>query len=866
MSKKLVIVESPAKAKTISSFLDPSYEVEASFGHVRDLPQSAKDVPAEVKKQKWSSLGVDIDNDFSPLYIIPKDKAVHVSRLKKAAKDAVELLLATDEDREGESISWHVLQVLKPKANIAIKRIVFHEITREAIERALLTPRDLDESLVKAQEARRVLDRLYGYSLSPLLWKKVMPGLSAGRVQSVAVRLCVERERERIQFVPANYWDITASLKAEKGNFDAKLHRIDESKVADGQDFDPKTGKIKSKNTTLLTQEIAKQLAETAKNSKPWTITKAEKKTGEQKPAQPFTTSTLQQEANRKLRYTTKRTMQIAQQLYEGIDLQGERVGLITYMRTDSVVLSETALQQARKVIRNLYGEEYLPDHPIRYKTKTRGAQEAHEAIRPTDLSRMPQDVAPYLSDEQFKIYELIWKRTLASQMKNAKVMRTSVECTVEVAGKQCIFTASGKAIDFPGYLRAYVEGSDDPESELGDKETILPPLQVGQEVKPLSVKANGHTTKPPARYTEASLVKKLEEEGIGRPSTYAVVIGTIQERGYINKRGNELIPTFTAFAVTELLEKNFKDLVETEFTARLEAELDDIAEGDRQWTDPLKEFYFGDSNQPGLLKRIQEGENNAEYPLITIGKDPQTNEMITIKIGKYGPFIQRGEGGKGNVVGIPDSIAPDEINVNRAIELLNQKENTDVPIATDPLTNLPIFLRSGRFGDYLEIPNDENKPKRVSIPKGLSNAEVTPEIAIQLMSLPRVIGTDPATNEEIVAGIGRFGPFIKRGSDYRSLQDWQSAISISLEEALHLLAQPKYGKGTSTRYAREVLNDFGELKVLNGRYGPYVTDGNTNATIPKGTDPKTISESAARELIEKKAASGSTAKRYRKR
>lgn len=842
--KKLIIVESPAKAKTISRFLGKDYNVEASVGHIRDIPESASELPANVKKEKWPILGVDVYKDFEPIYIVPADKKKQVARLKEAMKDADAVLLATDEDREGESISWHILQVATPKKGAEVQRIVFHEITPEAIEGALRNPRGVDENLVRAQETRRILDRLFGYGLSPLLWRVVKPGLSAGRVQSVAVRLTVERERQRMRFKQATYWDLKAELEAEAGKFAASLTRIDDAPLADGKAFDDETGELKNKKMRLLDETGAKDLRQTAEEARPWTVTKLSQTPGEQKPHPPFTTSTLQQEANRKLRFPAKKTMRAAQDLYEGVDLAGERVGLITYMRTDSTTLSERALSQARELITEMYGGEYLPDNPIRYKTKSKGAQEAHEAIRPTDLSRLPKDVKPYLSDDQFKLYELIWKRTVASQMKPAKVLRTNVEVTVE----NLVFSASGKQILFPGFLRAYVEGSDDPEAELEDKEVLLPRLAEGEEVKPLSVTAESHTTKPPARYTEASLVKKLEEEGIGRPSTYAGIIGTIQDRGYVFKRSNELIPTFTAFAVTELLEKRFPDLVDLKFTAHLEDELDDIASGELQWKEPLREFYFG-KNDDGLDKRVDIERNRQEYPSIPLG------DGVVVKIGKYGAYVQQGDGDERKSASIPENTAPAELTYERALELLEKTTSEPEVLATDD-DGHAITLKTGRFGDYLQVSaGDGEKPRNINLPKELSTDQVTAGIALALASLPRTLGT--SEGEEVTAGIGKFGPFVKRGSEYRNLDGWRKATEITLEEALELLAQPK---GSSR--APAVIKSINGYEVKSGKYGPYVTDGEINATLPRGTVPEDLTAEEARTLIENKRAAGPAKKR----
>jgi DNA topoisomerase-1 len=880
-ASQLVIVESPAKAKTISRFLDSSYQVEASFGHVRDLPQNAKEIPASAKGKEWARLGVNVEEDFEPLYVVPADKKKHVKRLKDALKNADRLLLATDEDREGESISWHVLQLLKPNKSVDIGRIVFHEVTKEAIQKALEHPRQLNEELVRAQEARRILDRLYGYSLSPLLWKRVAPGLSAGRVQSVAVRLTVERERRRIAFRPAEYWDLKAELEASGDRFKTKLLRVGDARIADSKSFDPNTGELSDSSRLLLEGETAQGFAERAGAAKPWTVSALTRTPGSQKPYPPFTTSTLQQEANRKLRYTARRTMSVAQQLYEGIDLAGERVGLITYMRTDSMTLAERALDQTRMVIQAAYGAEYLPDKPVRYKTKAKRAEEAHEAIRPTDLARRPQDVARYLNDEQRKLYELIWKRTVACQMLPARFERTAVEVSVEVAagngeGKNRLtFGANGRRILFPGFLRAYVEGTDDPEAELGDQETLLPALEEGQEVAAQSVEAEGHVTRPPIRYTEASLVKRLEEEGIGRPSTYASIITTIQDRGYVFKRGNELVPTFTAFCVTELLERSFSDLVDTEFTARMENGLDEIAEGDREWLDLLRSFYLGKDGNPGLVQRLEELE--LFFPQMQLGNDPESGEPLVVKIGRYGPYVLRGEGGKGNTVSLSEEMAPDELSPQVARDLLESKAAGGESLAVDPQTQRDITLQVGRFGPYLELARTEEeiedkvKPKRVSLPKGMTPEEATPDIAIRLMSLPRTVGRHPESGEEITTAIGRYGPYVKHGSEFRSLESWEQACDVSLDEALAILAKPKASRRGAA--VREVLKELenvegaeGAVKVLDGRYGPYVTDGTVNASLPKGADPKELTAEQAAELLAARRAAAPKRRRRKAR
>lgn len=862
----LVIVESPAKATTISRFLGDGYRVEASYGHVRDLPQNAKEIPAAVRKEEWARLGVNVDAGFSPVYVVPADKKKHVQRLKKALAGADRLLLATDEDREGESISWHVLELLDPKRTADVQRIVFHEVTPEAIREALASPRQVDENLVRAQEARRVLDRLFGYSLSPLLWKRVAPGLSAGRVQSVAVRLLVERERERMAFRAAEYWDVKALVGAGGERFETRLVRLDGQRVAEGRSFDPETGKLADAERLVIGQERAEALAASLAEARPWQVSSLDTKPGSQHPAPPFITSTLQQEGNRKLRFTSRQTMRIAQQLYEGIDLGGDRVGLITYMRTDSLTLAGRAVAQARQVIADVYGDRYLPEKPNRYRTKSKGAQEAHEAIRPTDLSRRPQEVRRWLDADQFRLYELIWKRTIACQMLPARFERTTVEIEADAPGpgdggaERATFAASGRRIVFPGFLRAYVEGSDDPEEALGDKETLLPELAVGGAVEPREVTAEGHETKPPYRYTEASLVKKLEEAGIGRPSTYASILSTIQDRGYVFKRGNELIPTFTAFCVTQLLEQQFRDLVDTDFTAHMEDDLDEVAAGHKEWDVLVGDFFLGEGGKGGLRQRVEEGE--VTYPAVALGADPESGEPLEVKVGKYGPYVRRGEDGP--IASLPDDMPPADLTPELAAEMLRGKEEDVEPVAVDEATGLPIHLRHGRFGFYLErelTPEEaaaagNDKPRRVSLPRGVSAETLDAATARRLILLPRTVGVDPETGAEVTTGLGRYGPFVKREDEFRSLGSWEEAVDLPLDRALEILAQPKPSRRRGG--AKTVLKELGEaegaatpLQVLDGRYGPYVTDGETNASLPRGADPMALTVEEAQQLLE---------------
>ncbi len=869
----LVIVESPAKARTISRFLGDKYIVEASFGHIRDLPERADDIPKEVKGEKWARFGVNTEDRFQPVYVVPKSKQKQVSSLRKALKGVDELLLATDEDREGESIGWHLIEVLKPK--VPIRRIVFHEITRDAIQNALENPRDLDMDLVHAQEGRRIIDRLFGYKLSPVLWKKVQSGLSAGRVQSVAVRLTVEREEERRAFVTSVYWDLEANIGSTAGEFKATLQRIGDKRVASGKDFDASTGKLKSKSAVLLTESDAANLLSTIQGNLPWKVAKVEEKPATQNPAPPFTTSTLQQEANRKLGYGARRTMQIAQRLYEGIDIgEGERVGLITYMRTDSVTLSEKALGDSQKVIRDLYGDDYAKG-PRQYKTKTRNAQEAHEAIRPTEVSRRPKDVRKYLESDELKVYELIWKKTLASQMPPAKLLRTSVEIAAQTDnGSDAIFTASGKKIMFPGFLRAYVEGSDDPAAEIGDKEVILPDLKEGQPVEAKTSKADlrllellekRHETSPPARYTEASLVKKLEEEGVGRPSTYASIIGTIQDRGYVRlEKNRQLVPTFVAMVVTDLLREHFPEHVDLKFTARMEEDLDQIASGSSSWEKQVETFYRGAGGKPGLENLVETKQENIEYPALLLGKDPDTGEDIKVKVGRYGPYLLRGENGSGIKADVPKDVAPAELTIEVARKLFAKAEEGPRNLGADPETGMDIYVMTGRYGDYVQLgetPEDKKapKPKRASLEKDMGYDTVTIEQALKLLSLPRELGKHPESGDPILANNGRYGPYVQHQRDFRSLTKDDNVYTVTYERAMELISQPKATRGRAA--SKKVLKELGEddgknIQVLEGRYGPYVSDGKTNATLPKGTEPESVSMEQAKELIAAKAGS----------
>jgi DNA topoisomerase-1 len=851
----LVIVESPAKAKTLSRILGSDYLVEASYGHIRDLPEKAGQIPARLKQEKWARLGVNVDNDFEPLYVVSDDKKRYIKRLKDALGKADQLLLATDEDREGESISWHVVELLKPK--VPVRRIVFHEITDEAILGALEAPREIDVNLVRAQESRRILDRLFGYQLSPVLWRKVGKGLSAGRVQSVAVRLCVMRERERRAFRSAAYWDAEASFTHRGLDFAARWARFGDRRLATGQDFDSDNGELKEGSKALWLRTQTEVEEATATWSKPWSVTSVEVKPLTRRPAPPFITATLQQEANRKLGFSARHTMRVAQRLYEGIDMNGDRVGLITYMRTDSVTLSSKALGDAEAVIREKYGDDYSTG-PRKYDNKSKAAQEAHEAIRPSELSRTPDEVKAHLQQDELRLYELIWKRTIASQMSNARMLRTAVEITAPTdTGEPGIFTTTGKTIEFPGFLRAYVEGTDDPSAEIADQEVLLPPLAVGDALDPKSIEPKGHETSPPARYNEASLVKKLEAEGIGRPSTYASIIDTIQRRGYVIHHGKALVPTFTAFAVTKLLEGHFADYVDTQFTARMEQKLDDIAEGTLDWKTHLHAFYFGNGGGfPGLETRINEAGPNIDYPAITVADHPESGLPIVVKIGRYGPYLQYEDAnGERQMASVPDEMPPADLSAEYAVAILQKASKGANLIGYESDQDLPVYLAHGRFGPYVQLGetpkkgSKEPKPKRASLPKGTSEDDVTIELALKWLSLPRKLGADPESGEEVIATSGRFGPYLKRAKDTRSIGADDDVYEISLERALEILAQPKKGRGRS---ARKVLRELGadstgdNVQLLEGPYGPYLTNGKLNASLPKEVDQVQLDLDAA--------------------
>ncbi len=873
MAKPLVIVESPAKARTLERFLGNGYAVMASVGHIRDLPESAKEIPPEIKDKDWGRMGVDVDGDFKPYYVVPADKKANVQKLKAALKGASEVLLATDPDREGESISWHLSEVLKPR--VPVKRIEFHEITEEAVTEALANAREINESLVRAQESRRIVDRLYGYSLSPVLWKKVQTGLSAGRVQSVAVRLIVEREEARRAFRTSVYWDLEARLTGEGREFPATLVKLGDARVATGKDFDAATGALKTKGARHLDEQAAGALAQTLERNLPWSVTGVEARPGVERPAPPFTTSTLTQEASRKLGFSTSRTMQIAQRLFQGMEVgNGEIEGLITYHRTDSTTLSDKAINESARVIRDMFGSEYY-DAPRRYQTKVKNAQEAHEAIRPTDFRQTPQRLAAILESDELRLYDLIWKRTMGSQMVDARVVKTTLEITAQTGdGDSAVFTASGKAIEFAGFRRAYVEGSDDPEAELEDQETILPTCHVGDRVYASGVMPSGkeglayagleakrHETQPPARYTEAALIKELESDGIGRPSTYASIIATIQNRGYVFRQGKALVPSFTAFAVTELLRQHFTDYVDPGFTAEMEEVLDQISNGERDWLDFVKGFYRGDAKHTGLDALIQTKQSEIDYPLIEVGVDPESGHSIRVRIGRYGPFLQRDEGGEGNTASLPDDIPPADLTVEKAVALLDAKAQGPRQLGEDPESGLAVFVMNGRFGPYVqlgEMSDDKKaaKPKRTSLLSTMTEQSVTLDDALRLLSLPREVGKHPSDGEPIVASPGRFGPYVKHGTEFRSLENEERLFTVSLDEAVALLAEPKKSRRRQSA-AKTVLRELGPhpkggapINVLAGRYGPYVTDGTTNASLPKGMTPEAVTMEQAVELL----------------
>ncbi len=829
------------------------------MGHVRDLPQSSKEIPEAYKGEKWAQLGVNVDADFEPLYVVPNDKKKIVTALKNALKEADELVLATDEDREGESISWHLLQLLKPK--VPIKRMVFHEITKEAIRDALKNCRNIDEQVVRAQETRRILDRLVGYTLSPLLWKKISYGLSAGRVQSVAVRLLVNRERQRRAFRQGSYWDLKASLNKDKTPFEARLVALKGTRIATGSDFDEATGQIIAGRNVILLSEAEARSLEARLADKPWTVADLEERPVTRKPLPPFTTSTLQQEANRKLHLSARDTMRTAQSLYEQ--------GYITYMRTDSVHLSQQAIAAARSCVEQMYGKQYLSPEPRQYTTKSKGAQEAHEAIRPAGSSfRTPQETG--LSGREFALYDLIWKRTVATQMAESRQTQITVQLQVEDAG----FRASGKRIDFHGFLRAYVEGSDDPHAALEDMEVILPTLKKGDRPTCKKLESIGHETQPPARYTEASLVKTLESEGIGRPSTYASIIGTIIEKGYAQMNGNALVPTFTAFAVTSLLEQHFPDLVDPSFTSKMEQTLDEISTGEAKWLPYLKKFYLGEM---GLATQVKEREKGIDA---TSARTIELDDLggAKVRIGQYGPYIEAEKDSGPVKASLPKDLTPSDIHAELIETLLQQKTEGPDKVGLHPETGEPIYVLIGTYGPYVQLGDatEENKkPKRASLPKGVTIEDVTLDMAVGLLSLPRTLGIHPETNGKVQAGLGRFGPYVvhdqgKEGKEYRSLKASDDVLTIDIERAVELLAEPKKGRGGTRSKSKAPLRELGThptdgepVNIYDGPYGPYIKHGKTNASVPEGESVEGLTMEKALEALTAKA--GSTTKSSRK-
>ena len=856
-AKSLVIVESPAKAKTIASYLGPDFIVESSIGHIRDLPKSAGDVPEAYKGTAVGRLGVDVEHDFRPIYVVDSAKKEQIRRLKDLLKKVDQLYLATDEDREGESIAWHLLEVLKPK--VPVKRMAFHEITKKAILEAIENPRHIDRRLVDAQETRRILDRLYGYEVSPVLWKKVMPKLSAGRVQSVATRIIVEREAARIRFVRAGYWDVQGQFRTPaNAEFSATLVTVDGQRVATGKDFD-ESGRITKPNVVRLDEERAKALAE-GLLAQPFKVASVERKANRRSPAPPFMTSTLQQEASRKLRFSSQRAMRAAQSLYEA--------GFITYMRTDSTTLSEAAISAARQLIRQQYGDEYLPKAPRTYRNKVKNAQEAHEAIRPAgDQFQSPADVAKRVGHDEARLYELIWKRTVASQMEDARGQSVKLTLEARIENKPVEFAASGYTVTFPGFLRAYVEGSDDPEAELEQKETHLPPVDEGQQLEGLAFAPQPHETQPPARFTEASLVKRLEELGVGRPSTYASIISTIQARGYVWKKGSALVPSFKAFAVIQLLEKHFSALVDYSFTAKMEDELDAIANGSESSVPWLRRFYFGagedqddSSNDNGLdldiglralvSQRLNEIDARAVNSL-SLGDDSQ-GRSIVIRVGRYGPYLQRED----ETANIPDELPPDELTVEKAEELLATPSG-DRLLGEDPQTGLPVYARVGRFGSYVQLgeAGGKEKPRTASILRSMDPETMTLDDALRMLSLPRHVGDDPEAGTPITAQLGRYGPYLSKGSDSRSLESEEEVFSVTLDQAVELFKQPKQrGRRKTSEPLKELGDDAvsgGKITVKEGRFGLYVTDGETNASLRKGDTVENLTLERAQELLQ---------------
>ena len=837
MTQRLVIVESPAKARTIAGYLGREFDVESSIGHVRDLPDRASDVP-ETQRKRFGALGVDVEREFEPYYVVDPQKKKVVAELKKRLSNADELLLATDEDREGEAIAWHLVEVLKPK--VPVRRMVFHEITRDAITRALEQPREIDKRLVDAQETRRILDRLYGYEVSPVLWKKVTRGLSAGRVQSVATRLVVERERERIAFVSADYWDLVATF--DPGAFEARLVAVDGRRVAQGRDFAP-DGKLRDTDLVQFDEEATRALA-TRLDGVEYTIRTVDEKPYRRRPAAPFMTSTLQQEASRKLRFSAQTTMRVAQRLYES--------GYITYMRTDSTTLADSALEAARTQVRQLFGADYIPEKPRRYERKVKNAQEAHEAIRPSgDRFRTPDEVKGELGRDEHALYDLIWRRTIASQMEDAVGRTVTLRIGASTAQEDVEFSASGTVLTFRGFLAAYEEGRDEPSEDA--EERRLPAVAVGDVLEAVALEPEGHSTTPPPRYTEATLVRALEERGIGRPSTYAAILGTIVDRGYVFKKGSALVPTFLAFAVVNLLERHFQQLVDFDFTARMEDDLDRIAAGSEERVAWLQRFYFGSGGDPGLHHLVTDHLDEIDARAVNSIPIPRSDAVV--RVGRYGPYLEQ----DGRRASLPPDLAPDELSAEKAEELLSQPDGRS--LGRHPETGNEIVVRSGRYGPYVTevLPeSDERKPPTASLLASMSPEAVTLDDAMRLLALPRVLGT--LDGEEVTAQSGRYGPYLKRGEESRSLESEEQLFSVTLEEAKALFAEPPRRRGR--RGPRAPLRELGTdpateraIVLREGRFGPYVTDGETNASLRRGDSVEGMTPERAVELLAEKRA-----------
>ncbi len=857
----LVIVESPTKAKTIRKFLPKSYVVEASMGHIRDLPQSAADIPEKFKKEEWAKVGVNVDQDFEPLYVVPKGKSKVITDLKKKLAQAEILYLATDEDREGESISWHLLEVLKPK--VPVKRMVFHEITKSAIEHALTDTREVDMRLVRAQETRRILDRLVGYTVSPLIWKKIAYGLSAGRVQSAGLRLIVARERERIRFRSATYWNLEAELKKSGNNggiFAAKTITLNGKRIATTKDFDESTGKLieKKEGEILLLESTEARRLEDALRTADYTVQSVEEKQFTQKPSIPFITSSLQQEANRKLGMSARDAMRTAQSLYEQ--------GFITYMRTDSPNLSSEAIRGARSAVEELYGKEYLSPEPRQFSSKNKGAQEAHEAIRPAGAEfKHPRETG--LTGRELALYEMIWMRTVACQMAEARKLSVSVRIEATAGKDRVTFSASGSRILFPGFLRAYVEGTDDPEASLEDREVILPEMKSGDKVTVDSIEAQSHTTKPPARFTEASLVQQLEKEGIGRPSTYASIIDTILDRGYVRKLGNALVPTFTGVAVMQLLENYFENLVNYRFTSEMESSLDEIAEGKREYLPYLKQFFLGKS---GLAEQVKSQEKKINP---TESRTVQLDHLkeVEVKIGRYGAYVVKpGTAGTEEIhATIPDDIAPGDLTVHQVEDLLIASEKGPQSLGKDPKSGLDVYCLSGRYGPYVQlgqVTDDQPKPRRASLLKGMDPKNIELEKALELLSLPRELGMHPDKNKPVLTNLGRFGPYVMCDGDFRSLKKDDNVFTITFDRAMELLREEK--KHRRGAQALKTVGKFEEqdIELFDGKYGMYLKWGKVNATVPKELDVEKLTLEQAIEIVKARAEVEKPAKKSRKK